>query len=52
MRRISSAMNNMDTQSALRLQESRLNRANNQIGSQRKIQQLRDVGSNAAVLLM
>ena len=33
-------MNNMDTQSALRLQESRLNRANNQIGSQRKIQQL------------
>ncbi|MCI6482682.1 MULTISPECIES: flagellar hook-associated protein 3 [Treponema] len=42
MRRISSAMNNMDTQSALRLQESRLNRANNQIGSQRKIQQLRD----------
>ena len=40
MRRISSAMNNMDTQSALRLQESRLNRANNQIGSQRKIQQL------------
>lgn len=42
MHRISSSMNNMDTQSALRLQESRLNRANNQIGSQRKIQQLRD----------
>ena len=35
-------MNNMDTQSALRLQESRLNNSNNQIGSQRKIQQLRD----------
>ena len=42
MRRISSAMNNMDTQSALRLQESRLNRANNQFGSQRIIQLLRD----------
>lgn len=42
MRRVSSAMNNMDTQSALRLQESRLNRANNQIGSQQKIQQLRE----------
>lgn len=35
-------MNNMDTQNALRLQESRLNRANNQIGSQQKIQQLRE----------
>lgn len=42
MHRISSAMNNIDTQSALRLQESRLNSANNQIGSQRRIQQLRD----------
>ncbi len=42
MQRISSQMNNNNTQSALRLQESRLNRANNQIGSQRKIQQLRD----------
>ncbi len=42
MHRISSAMNNMNTQSALRLQESRLNSANNQIGSQRRIQQLRD----------
>ncbi|MCR4953829.1 MAG: flagellar hook-associated protein 3 [Treponema sp.] len=42
MRRISSQMNNMDTQSNLRLQESRLNRVNNQIGSQQKIQQLRD----------
>ena len=34
MQRISSQMNNNNTQSALRLQESRLNRANNQIGSQ------------------
>lgn len=42
MHRISSAMNNIDTQSALRLQESRLNSANNQIGSQKRIQQLRD----------
>ncbi|MCR4579336.1 MAG: flagellar hook-associated protein 3 [Treponema sp.] len=42
MQRISSQMNNNNTQSSLRLQESRLNRANNQIGSQRKIQQLRD----------
>jgi flagellar hook-associated protein 3 FlgL len=32
----------MDTQSNLRLQESRLNKANNQMGSQRRIQQLRD----------
>ena len=31
MRRISSNMNNMDTQSNLRLQESRLNKANNQM---------------------
>ena len=42
MHRISSQMNNTNTQSSLRLQESRLNRANNQIGSQHKIQQLRD----------
>ena len=42
MRRISSQMNNFDTQSNLRLQESRLNKVNNQIGSQQKIQQLRD----------
>lgn len=42
MRRISSNMNNMETQSNLRLQESRLNKANNQMGSQRRIQQLRD----------
>ncbi|MEE1166208.1 MAG: flagellar hook-associated protein 3 [Treponema sp.] len=42
MRRISSNMNNMNTQANLRLQESKLNRANNQIGSQQKIQSLRD----------
>lgn len=41
MQRISSQMNNSNTQSSLRLQESRLNVANNQIGSQRRIQQLR-----------
>ena len=41
MQRISSQMNNNNTQSSLRLQESRLNAANNQIGSQRRIQQLR-----------
>jgi len=35
-------MNNMDVQSNLRLQESRLNKINNQIGSQRRIQELRD----------
>lgn len=42
MQRISSQMNNNNTQSSLRLQESRLNKANNQIGSQRRIQQLRE----------
>lgn len=42
MHRISSQMNNNNTQSSLRLQESRLNRANNQIGSQRRILQLRE----------
>ena len=42
MHRISSQMNNNNTQSSLRLQESRLNKVNNQIGSQRKIQELRD----------
>ncbi|NLC93362.1 MAG: flagellar hook-associated protein FlgL, partial [Treponema sp.] len=42
MQRISSQMNNNNTQGNLRLQESKLNKANNQIGSQRKIQQLRD----------
>ena len=42
MHRISSHMNNTNTQSSLRLQESRLNKVNNQIGSQHKIQELRD----------
>ena len=42
MHRISSQMNNTNTQSSLRLQESRLNKVNNQIGSQHKIQELRD----------
>lgn len=42
MHRISSSMNNVDTQSNLRIQESRLNKANNQLGSQQRIQQLRD----------
>ena len=42
MQRISSQMNNNNTQSNLRLQESRLNKVNNQIGSQQKIQHLRD----------
>lgn len=42
MRRISSAMTNMDTQANLRIQESRLNTANNQLGSQRRIQNLRE----------
>ena len=42
MRRVSSNMNNMDTQINLRIQESRLNKANNQLGSQNRIQQLRD----------
>lgn len=42
MHRISSQMNNANTQTNLRLQESRLNKANNQIGSQQRIQELRD----------
>lgn len=42
MHRISSSMNNANTQSALRLQESKLNRANVQLGSERKITALRD----------
>lgn len=42
MQRISSQMNNNNMQSSLRLQESRLNKSNNQISSQQKIQQLRD----------
>lgn len=42
MRRISSGMNNADVQYRLRNHESKLNNANNQLGSQRRIQQLRD----------
>lgn len=42
MRRISTGMNNADTQSRLRIQEALLNKANNQIASQRRIQELRD----------
>ena len=42
MRRISSGMNDTDVQSRLRIQEFKLNKANNQLGSQRRIQELRD----------
>lgn len=42
MRRISSGMNSADTQMHLRLQESKLNKASNQMGSQRRIHELRD----------
>lgn len=42
MRRISSSMNNADTQMHLRLQESKLNKASNRMGSQRRIHELRD----------
>lgn len=42
MRRVSSGMNDTDVQSRLRLQEFKLNKANNQLGSQRRIQELRD----------
>ena len=42
MRRISSGMNDTDVQSRLRIQEYKLNKANNQLGSQRRIQELRD----------
>ncbi len=42
MQRISSKMYNNDTQANLRLQEGRMNKINNQIGSQQKIQRLRD----------
>jgi flagellar hook-associated protein 3 FlgL len=40
--RVSSKLANNDVQYNLRSQESRLNNANNQMGSQRRIQQLRD----------
>ncbi|MBO4732539.1 MAG: flagellar biosynthesis protein FlgL, partial [Spirochaetaceae bacterium] len=42
MRRISSSMTNNDIQYNMRLQESKLNKANNKMGSQERIQQLRD----------
>ena len=42
MRRISTNMNNNDIQYRLRNHESKLNTVNNQLGSQRRIQQLRD----------
>lgn len=42
MRRISSGMNNADVQYRLRTHESKLNHSNNQLGSQHRIQQLRD----------
>ncbi|MBQ0003869.1 MAG: flagellar hook-associated protein 3 [Treponema sp.] len=42
MRRISSGMNNNDVQYRLRNHESKLNNVNNQIGSQRRLQTLRE----------
>ena len=42
MRRISSQMNNNNTQYNLRLQETRKNKISNQIGTQQRITQLRD----------
>ena len=42
MKRISSQMNNNNTQYNLRIQEQRQNRLNNQIGTQSRIQSLRD----------
>ncbi len=42
MRRVSSSMPNNDMQYRLRLQEAKLNKVNNQVGSQQKIQNLRD----------
>lgn len=42
MRRVSSQMNNNNVQRNLRIQESRINNASNQIGSQNRIQRLRD----------
>lgn len=42
MRRVTTSMSNNDVQSNLRIQESRLNKANNQLGSQQRIQNLRD----------
>lgn len=42
MRRVSSGLANNDVQYNLRLQESKLNKANNQLGTQTRIQELRD----------
>ncbi len=42
MRRISSGMNSADVQYRLRLQESKLNKANNSLSSQRRFSELRD----------
>ncbi|HKL87270.1 MAG TPA: flagellar hook-associated protein 3 [Treponemataceae bacterium] len=42
MRRISSNIQHNDTQSSLRLQESKVNNLNNKIGTQKNIQNLRD----------
>lgn len=42
MTRISTGMNNADTQARLRIKEALLNKANNQIASQQRIQELRD----------
>lgn len=42
MRRVSSGLSNNDVQYNLRLQETRLNKVNNQMGSQQRIQSLRD----------
>ncbi len=42
MRRVSTALANNDVQYNLRIQESKANKMNNQMGSQRRIQELRD----------
>lgn len=42
MRRVSASLANNDVQYNLRMQESKANKMNNQMGSQRKIQDLRD----------
>ena len=42
MKRISSQMNNNNTQYNLRIQEQKLNKINSQIGTQQRITSLRD----------
>jgi flagellar hook-associated protein 3 FlgL len=42
MRRVSSGQANLDVQNNLRRQERNLNKVNNQLGSQQRIQSLRD----------